>query len=302
MSHIKKTIYEYLFLFLRKIRPKSVVRQFLHVPYLLKNAKNQRRIIRFALAFNQLIKSNFYKDIFKKNELKLEIITISKEKVHAELKLMNSSIIKAYQRIEINELDADVKKIYVSPSRKLCSLCLGAFQSFNIFEKNLNIKFIYPFSEKIQNINYFKFPNFKLYEGFDDSFYKDIEKNLQNLSYNADLIREKEKNNINFVPNTYSHKYNHDKNKSKSSEKDKNSLSSNTDKVEESFIQGSQFTFDSILKSEDFDNIEVVETIDNHLFNSVKNFFEQNNDDNNIENKIIIAKNFSNFFNEYLKK
>jgi len=196
-------------------------------------------------------------------------------KAHAELKLMKSSKIKAYQRIEINELENDFNIIYVAPSRKLCSLCLGAFQSFNIFEKNLNIKFIYPFSEKMQDIFDFKFPDFKLHDWLDDSFYKDIEKNLQKLSDNAHSIRIKEKDNENFVPNTDSHKYKSPlKNRSKSSDKKKNNFSS--DKVGNSFRQGSQFTFSSNLKSEGLNNIEFVNSISNHLKSTVENFFESN--------------------------
>jgi len=295
----ENNINEYLFLFLRKIRPKREVRQFLHVPYLLKNAKTQRRMIRFALAFNQLIKSNFYNNKFK-NSVELEIITLSEEKVHAELKLMNSSILKANQQINITEFDT--KRIYVVPSRKLCSLCLGAFQSFNMFEKKLNIKFIYPFSEKMQDIYDFKFPDFMQKNSSNDSIYIQIGKSLKTLSNNADSIRKKEKDNENFVPNTDSHKYKSThKNKSKSSEKEMNLLSS--DKVGESFKQGSQFTFNSILKSEGLKGFEVVGSIGNNLFNSVKNFFQNNNEDDDliIEKKKIIAKNFHNFFNDFFK-
>jgi len=139
-------------------------------------------------------------------------------------------------------------------------------------------------------------------ENFEESFlYKKIHSNLEILSNNAESIKNNEKDNENFVPNTDNNRNYSSHKKNKSSEKDKNK-SSETDKVGGSFIQGSQYSFDTILKSAGLENFVIAQKITDNLYKSVTNFLEEKNENINLNLKIDCAKKFQSFFDKFIEE
>ena len=198
--HRKKNIEDYLLIYLNGKRVTKETRESLRISTLFGDYKTQNRILRFSSALINLRESKYFNENIKKGKIKFKILHFSKQKVHAELKLLDYYLDRYYfhpdnypdsscGNKQINNINKSlIRKIYVTPSRFPCKDCKSIIKSVNDIKHNLN--FIYP-EDKYETKFKCYLPNFLELKNLKKK-HKDFIK-ISNLITDTQLTRDNKK-------------------------------------------------------------------------------------------------------------
>lgn len=186
----KEKILKYLHVYLRKKRPKRILRRMLSISSIFIFPRNYTRIFRFVNALHDILESEIYKNIINK-EIEIQIKRNCKNNVHAELKLLDFYINDIFKNHDINKKSTldnkDKFDVFIAPSRFPCAKCRYILQEVNLIPIN-SFRIITPQTKKKRRLFKFPLPSF-LVDSTKNEYLKSI---LDKIPNNDDKTSKEE--------------------------------------------------------------------------------------------------------------